>query len=300
MTTPDTKDLIARLRAAQNASWGLHPSAAADAADALESQSAELETLRASAASVQADQRAELARLAAELARVRDVELERCARAAKEALLALSPGERASGDIAVHAAQSAMGWPAAPTEQPAPPSAAAAQPAAGGACRSLTPKPYALTHPEASRILTVCRVGMGHLEGTPAGEVFDHQVRRLADWYGDADPGPQLRYLFILRERAKGKTPSRLVPSAATPPAAPERAVVCDIDELEKLDAAMAARVAQLEAALQETRACLLWHYEQGHSHASLGGFRLKLDEAALRRSSAALAGAQEKKEPQP
>lgn len=74
----------------------------------------------------------------------------------------------------------------------------------------------ALARPEGSRIVTMCRLGMAHLEGTSAGEAFDHQVQRLADHYGETEPGPTLRNLFALRERATGKTPTRLVPSATS------------------------------------------------------------------------------------
>ena len=61
--------------------------------------------------SVYGDARYSEEALRAYAAQVEAATIERCARAAKEALLALSQGERASGDIAVHATQSAMGWP---------------------------------------------------------------------------------------------------------------------------------------------------------------------------------------------
>ena len=56
-------------------------------------------------------------------------------------------------------------------------------------------------------------------------------------------------------------------------------------DALERVTAERDA----LKAALQETRACLLWHYEHGCSDTA-SGYRLKIDEAVLRRSSGILA----------
>lgn len=44
-----------------------------------------------------------------------------------------------------------------------------------------------------------------------------------------------------------------------------------------------------LRAAAQQALDCLEWHYRQGHSN-TLGGFRLKIDEKALRKLRAALA----------
>jgi hypothetical protein len=47
--------------------------------------------------------------------------------------------------------------------------------------------------------------------------------------------------------------------------------------------------MADLKQAAQQALEALEWHYRQGHSN-TLGGFRLKIDEKALRELSAALA----------
>ena len=54
-------------------------------------------------------------------------------------------------------------------------------------------------------------------------------------------------------------------------------------------------KTTDLEAAAQQALEALEWHYRQGHSN-TLGGFRLKIDEKALRNLRAALA--QEQAEP--
>ena len=48
-----------------------------------------------------------------------------------------------------------------------------------------------------------------------------------------------------------------------------------------------------LHKAAQQALEALQWHYRQGHSN-TLGGFRLKIDEKALRELSAALAQQEE------
>lgn len=157
MSTPDTKDLVARLERAAAASE-FDPTeprrselkeARKALTDALESQAAELATLRASAASVQADQRGELARLAAELARVRAAgaapEVEKAVLAFADFLHRLPSengyevgcmrvkydqyGKLARGPLWVRSKDTerwARMFLATTTEQPAPPSAAAA------------------------------------------------------------------------------------------------------------------------------------------------------------------------------
>ena len=53
---------------------------------------------------------------------------------------------------------------------------------------------------------------------------------------------------------------------------------------------ALRARVAQQQRVIEELHQCLLWHYDAGHSN-TLGGFRLKLDQSALRKASGMLSG---------